>query len=116
MFEQLILIKSVYILVREFLVEHPIESEAERVDITFVGILFLEDELRSRCAQSSNDFMVMQFFSAFEELLTESKVANLDNIVMDKDIGWLDVSVDDVVPSCYGVSTYRDLQRHAAAV
>lgn len=41
--------------------------------------------------------MVMQVLLFLEELLAESEVSDLENIVMDKDVGRLDVSVDDVI-------------------
>lgn len=41
--------------------------------------------------------MVMQVLLFLEELLAESEVSDLENIVMDKDVGRLDVSVNDVI-------------------
>lgn len=41
--------------------------------------------------------MVMQVLLFLEELLAESEVSDLENIIMDKDVGRLDVSVDDVI-------------------
>lgn len=95
--EKLFFIEAVDILEGELLKKHPIKGEAEWIDVTLVGVGLLEDELRSWGEEGADGAVVMQVLLFLEELLAESEVSDLENIVMDKDVGRLDVSVDDVI-------------------
>lgn len=95
--EKLFFIEAVDILEGELLKKHPIKGKAQWIDITLIGVRLLEDELRSWGEEGADGAMVMQVLLFLEELLAESEVSDLENIVMDKDVGRLDVSVNDVI-------------------
>lgn len=95
--EKLFFIEAVDILEGELLKKHPIKGKAQWIDITLIGVGLLEDELRSWGEEGADGAMVMQVLLFLEELLAESEVSDLENIVMDKDVGRLDVSVDDII-------------------
>jgi hypothetical protein len=81
----------------EFLIEHPIESNSEGVDVALAGIVVLEDQLRGRGGESPDGSVVMQVLLFLKELLAEAEVPYLDCVVVDEDVRGFYIAVDDVM-------------------
>lgn len=89
------LILAELILKREGEVNHPIEGHTKRVNIALVCISFFESYLR-RCRDKSSIVFLVKLFSLLEELLTEPKIRDLQDIIIHKYIFWLDIPMYDI--------------------